>query len=105
MVESVSKHPFNFLKAKRIKEDGNHLDKENAKVLDKNNSRSECGDCKRRKGLVRYHHQGSESRKNSAVTTGDKLRRNLEEEGGRSALELNLEIRTSKRKSPMGKKL
>ena len=33
MVESVSKHPFNFLKAKRIKEDGNHLDKENARRL------------------------------------------------------------------------
>lgn len=59
---------------------------------------------KKRKGLTRYYHQGSKSRKNSAVTTGDKLRRNLEE-GGRSALELNLEIRTSKRRNPMGKKL
>lgn len=59
---------------------------------------------KKRKGLTRYYHQDSKSRKNSAVTTGDKLRRNLEE-GGRSALELNLEIRTSKRRNPMGKKL
>lgn len=54
--------------------------------MDKNNSTSECGDCKKKKGLIRYYHQGSKSRKNNAVTTGEKLRTNLEEEGGRGQL-------------------
>ena len=103
MEESFSKHPFNFLKAKRVEEHGDHLDKENAKVLDKYNSKSECGDQEEGR-TTRYCHQGSKTRKSSAVTTGDKLRRNSEE-GDRSALELNLEIRTSKRRNPMGKKL
>lgn len=73
------KTPVQLLESQRVEEDGNHLDKQNAKDLDKNNSKSECGDCKKRKGLIRYYHQGSKSRKNSAVTTGEKLRRNLEE--------------------------
>lgn len=54
-----------------------------------------------------HHHQGFESRKNGAVTIGNKLRRNLEEEYGRwlGKLRLELEIRTSNWKNPVGKGL
>ena len=48
MVESVSKHLFNLLKAKRVEEHGNHLDKDNAKDLDMRGAHSECGDGKKR---------------------------------------------------------